>query len=212
MASKRGGASPFIDAVTQFIFVEDAPQPSDVILVPGCAEPRHALRAAELYHAGYAPWVLPSGRYAKPVGHFAGVEAPWREIYNGDYETEWAFLRDVLVRAGVPDAAILREDQATYTWENAQCSRDVLARLGIRPRRAILCCKPFHARRALMYYQAAMPETAFLCCPANFPGCSREDWFLTQTGRDTVLGEVARCGAQVGDVFADALRRDGIIP
>ncbi|MBR4080840.1 MAG: YdcF family protein [Clostridia bacterium] len=212
MEGKRGGATPYIEAVTRFIFVEDAPQQADVIFVPGCSEPRHTLRAAELYHAGYAPYVLPSGRFTKVVGHFAGVKDPWQATYTGDYETEWEFLRDVLMRAGVPEAAILREDQATYTWENAQLSRDVLACMGITPCRAILCCKPFHARRALMYYQAAMPQTEFLVCPGEYAGCSRTDWFLTREGRDTVLGEVYRCGAQVGEVLEGAMRRDGIIP
>lgn len=204
MANKKGAAG-YIAAVTAFIFHEDRPEQADVILIPGCAEPRHALRAAELYLAGYAPYVLPSGRYSKVTGHFAGVEEPWRHIYTGAYETEWAFLRDVLRRAGVPDSAILREDQATYTWENAQYSRNVLRDAGIPCNTAILCCKGYHARRALLYYQAAMPHTRFLVCPAQTPGCTREDWYMSEKGRTRVLGEVARLGSQVNEVFSSML-------
>ena len=103
------GAAGFVRAVSDFIFVEDAPIPSDVILIPGNSSPVHALRAAELYHQGMAKYLLPSGRYTKVVGHFAGVDPAWRERDSGDYETEWAYLRAVLLDASVPDAAILRD-------------------------------------------------------------------------------------------------------
>ena len=62
------GAERFIRAVTEFIFVEDQPEKADVIFVPGSRTTEHAIHAAELYHAGYAPYVLPSGRYALTRG------------------------------------------------------------------------------------------------------------------------------------------------
>ena len=201
------GAEGFVRAVSDFVFVEDAPAASDVILIPGNSSPVHALRAAELYHQGMARYLLPSGRYTKVVGHFAGVDPAWREKYPGDYETEWAYLRAVLVDAGVPDAAILREDQATYTWENAQLSRKVTDAMGLTVRRAILCCRSYHARRALLYYQAAFPETEIRVCAASVPGFNREDWYLTAEGRAMILGEVRRLGDQVKEVFAMMLEQ-----
>ena len=195
------GAEGFIRAVTDFIYVEHAPEKADVIFVPGAARPEHALKAAALYQKGFAPYVLPSGRYSITAGKFLGVKEAFREDYAGEYETEWAFLREVLLRAGVPDSAILREDQATYTWDNALKSRSVTDGLGLNVRRAILCCKPFHARRALMYYQAAYPQAEFRVCPSRMPGYDREDWFLTEKGRALVLGEVRRLGDQVNEVF-----------
>jgi len=200
-AEKTLGAAGYIRAVTEFVYAAHAPEKADVIFVPGAARPEHALRAAELYHQGYAPCILPSGRYSITAGKFLGVKEAFREDYAGEYETEWAFLREVLLRAGVPDSAILREDQATYTWDNALKSRAVTDGLGLQIRRAILCCKPFHARRALMYYQAAYPQTAFFVCPCSMPGYNREDWFLTEKGRRLVLGEVRRLGDQVNEVF-----------
>ena len=199
------GAAGYIRAVGDFVFVEDAPERADIIFIPGASRPEHALRAAELYHAGLAPYVLPSGRFPKPVGHFQGVKEAYRAEYPGCYESEWEFLRDVLVRRGVPEEAVLREDQATYTWENAQLSRRVTDAMGLRVNTALLCCKPFHGRRALLYYQAAYPETRFLVCPASLPGYNREDWYRTEKGRAVVLGEVARLGDQVREVFASML-------
>ena len=203
-----GAAAGFVEAVTEFIFVEDAPKPSDVIFIPGNVHPEHALLAAKLYHQGYAPLLLPSGRFAKTAGAFAGVPEAYRKDYPADYDTEWAFLHDVLRKSGVPEQAILREDQATYTWDNALKSRQVTDALGLTIRRGLLCCHASHARRALLYYQAAFPETELLVCPANRPGLSREDWYLIPRGRKRILGEVARCGAQVGQVLEDFMEAE----
>ena len=195
------GTERFIRAVTEFIYVEDQPEKADVIFVPGSRKIENCLRAAELYKAGYAPYVLPSGRYTIARGNFQPLEEPLRSEYPGEHETEWAFFRAVLMKQGVPDSAILREDQATYTWENAQLSRKVLEQQGIPVKTAILACHAFHARRALLYYQAAMPDVRFLVCPAPTPGYTRDDWFRTEKGRARVLGEVQRLGSQISEVF-----------
>ncbi len=202
------GAERFIRAVTDFIFVEDAPERADVIFVPGSRKIENALRAAELYCAGYAPYVLPSGRYTISRGYFLELPEPLKTEYPGPYETEWAFFRAVLMKHGVPDSAILREDQATYTWENAQFSRDVLKAQGIACDTAILACHAFHARRALLYYQAAMPETRFIVCPASMPGYGRDEWYKSEKGRARVLGEIQRLGSQVNEVFAMMLEEN----
>lgn len=126
MENKQTGAFPFIRAVTDFVFVSDAPEKADVILIPGSRHPANAIRAAELYRAGYAPYVLPSGRHGAAVDKFIGVMPEDRATYPDDYPTEWAFLRDVLIKHGVPDSAILRENEATFTWDNARKSAAVL--------------------------------------------------------------------------------------
>ena len=195
----------FIRAATEFVFQQDEPQPADVILVPGsvCAELGEA--AAALYHRGYAPWVLPSGRYSITAGRLAAIPEKVRKRYPGQADTEWAFLRHVLTANGVPDTAILREDQATYTWENAQFSRQVTDQAGIAVRRALICCKPVHARRALLYYQAAYPDTELLAVPVSIPGRNRDDWWRTPEGRAAVLGEIRRLGSQINEVLEDAM-------
>ena len=110
----------FLNYFTDYIFVKDEPQKADVIFVPGNGYPQMAVHAAELWKEGFAPYVLPSGRYSTVLGHFAGVQ-DLAEQYGGNYETEWEFLRTVLQKNGVPEKAILREDQATYTYENDRC-------------------------------------------------------------------------------------------
>lgn len=181
----------FREKAAQYIFAENEPQKADIIWIPGNGYPQNAERAAQLYRQGLAPYVLPSGRYSNLVGHFAGVQEH-AQRYNGDYETEWEFLRDVLIQNGVKPEAILREDQATYTWENARNSRAVTDQLGITVRKAILCCRNVHARRSLMYYQKAYPQAEIFVCPSDIGGITKDNWYTTKEGIDAVNGELTR--------------------
>ncbi len=202
----------FYQAITDFVFVEDVPEKADVIFVPGGNYPDAAIHAAKLYRQGFAPWVLPSGRYSIVTGRFllqdetAGgsaqcdrVTEPVKSVEHGaeaEFETEFEYLRAVLRSEGVPDAAILREDRATYTYQNAIFSRECLQERNIPVHRALLCCQAFHARRCLLYYQEQFPDTEILVCPVVTRGISRDTWTRTEQGIDTVLGEVERCGSQ----------------
>ncbi|MCD7882331.1 MAG: YdcF family protein [Lachnospiraceae bacterium] len=213
----------FYDAITDFIFVENQPEKSDMIFIPGSFRPELALRAAQLYHAGYAPFILPSGKHSilsERTGQ-AGVdsaEGSSAENFSGAENravaenrvgaaracmTESDYLCDIMKSSGVPEQALLREPQATFTWENAIYSRQITDAAGLYIRKAILCCKAFHARRCLMYYQQQFPETRFLVCPVIVDGISRDQWYRTKKGIDTVLGEVERCGGQFYEILYD---------
>ena len=58
--------------------------------------------------------------------------------------------------------------------------------------RAILCCKSYHARRWLMYYQLLYPKTEFYVVPVNADGITRENWKKNEEGIDAVTGELSR--------------------
>ena len=184
----------FLKQFTEFIFVNDQPSHADIIFIPGNGWPQMAERAAELYLEGYAPRLLPSGRHSITKGTFSGVRAG-ADVYSGTYGTEWEFLRDVLVKNGVPREAVLLEDRATYTYENALFSRKVTDQAGIAVNRGIICCREEHARRCLLYYQLVYPEAELLVCPAS-TGITRENWYLSSRGIEKVLSEVERCGTQ----------------
>lgn len=181
----------FLDQIENFVFAEGKPEKSDIIFVPGNGFPEMAEKAAELYREGYAPYILPSGRYSVTLGQFSGVMSK-KEVYSGEYATEWEFLKQVLVKNGVPEQAVLKEDQATFTYENAIFSRQVTDKAGICVKKAILCCKTYHARRSLMYYQLLYPETEFAVCPACPDGITRSNWRETEDGVEAVTGEVSR--------------------
>ena len=92
----------FLNYFTDYIFVKDEPQKADVIFVPGNGYPQMAAHAAELWKEGFAPYVLPSGRYSTVLGHFAGVQ-DLAEQYGGMGIPEGC--TDEKRRAGESDSA-----------------------------------------------------------------------------------------------------------
>ena len=185
----------FIEQISEFIFAEDEQEKADIIFIPGNGYSQMAEKAAALYGENYASFVLPSGKYSITVGKFGGVLSG-QERYNGNYRTEWDFLKDVLIKNHVPDEVILKEDQATFTWENARFSREVTDKAEIEIKKALLCCKNYHARRSLMYYQRAYPEVEFRVCPCCVDGVTKENWMNSEEGIQSVLGEVQRIVTQ----------------
>ncbi|MBR6027980.1 MAG: YdcF family protein [Clostridia bacterium] len=198
--AERRGVGEYIEAVTRFIFAADTPEKADIIFLPGSSHTEHVRLAAELYQQGLASLILPSGAHPKKTGRFTAAEG---------YASEAAWMRAQLMALGVPAEAILTEEQATFTWENALLSRRLTDSLDLQVHIALLCCRPFHARRALMYYEAAFPETRLLAIPASEPGLNADDWHLTPEGRARVLGEVRRLGSQINEVLERAINSTG---
>lgn len=194
----------WVKDITRFIFLKDAPDSSDIIFVPGNGHALPSELAAQLYHQGYAPYILPSGRYAIGTNSFAGQKSGVRR-YEGVFDTEWAFMRHILLENGIPDSAILREDEATYTYQNAIYSRKRTDAMQLTVHRALLCCMPIHARRAKMYYETLFPEAELLVCPAQGADITRDNWMHSAEGIDTVLGELTRCGSQFHDILKDVM-------
>ena len=88
----------FLEEMTNFIFLEDEPQKADVIFVPGSEEGALAKTAAGLYLEGYAPLIIPSGKYAKWTGH----------SIVGTFETESDYFAHLIQEEGVPESAIIK--------------------------------------------------------------------------------------------------------
>lgn len=182
----------FLQEMTDFIFLEDRPKKADVIFLPGSDQGSLAKTAAKLYLQGYAPLIVPSGKYAKWTGH---------NVVDG-FETESDYFAYILGKEGVPENAILKEQEATYTYENAIYTAKLLKELGIEVRRALLCCQAFHARRSKLYYQVLFPETEILVCPTVTQNIAKDNWFLSQEKIAKVLGEIERCGSQFHEIVA----------
>lgn len=171
---------PF-DCISNFIFVESALKKAQIILIPGSSQPFLMEKAAQLYHEGLAPYVLPSGGYNPRLPQ---------------YPSEWAFLAEIGERKGIPREAILKEDQARHTFDNAILSYEVITKAGLRVDRAILVCKGFHSRRALLTYQTCFPEEVsfYVSTVPDGDGCTRENWYRNEACIGRVMGEVAKIG------------------
>ena len=179
------------EGIEDLVFAGRSPEKADVIFIPGNGYPDMAEKAAELYRGGFAPAVIPSGKYSVTRGKFGGV-LKRQDRYDGNYRTEFEFLQDVLVKNGVPERAIIREDQATYTYENALFSKDVAGKNGLKIKKALLCCKNYHAGRALMYYQTVFPDTEIIVCPVSVDGITKENWRQSEQGIREVSAEIQR--------------------
>lgn len=189
-----------INDITNFIFVEDKPQKVDAIFLPGGSHPEQPEYAAELYLKGYAKWLVPSGGVSVKRDKWPGVRSK-ADIYNGDYQSDCDFFTDVFIKNGVPSDVIVGEDKSGHTRDNAFLSRKVVDEKGLEIKSALIVCKAFHARRCLMLYQMAFPDTKFYVCPVVCMGITKDNWYKSEQGIDRVLGELARCGNQfVGDI------------
>lgn len=184
-----------ITDITNFIFIEDKPQKVDAIFLPGGSHPEQPEYAAELYRKGYAKWLVPSGGISVKRDKWPGVRSK-ADIYNGDYQSDCDFFTDVFIKNGVPSDVIVGEDKSGHTRDNAFLSRMVVYEKGIEIKTAIIVCKAFHARRCLMLYQMAFPDTKFYVCPVVCMGITKDNWYKSEQGIDRVLGELARCGNQ----------------
>lgn len=189
-----------INDITNFIFVEDKPQKVDAIFLPGGSHPEQPEYAAELYRKGYAKWLVPSGGVSVKRDKWPGVRSK-ADVYNGNYQSDCEFFTDVFLKNGVPASAIIGEDKSGHTRDNAFLSRRVVDENELEIKTAIIVCKAFHARRCLMLYQMAFPDTKFYVCPVVCMGITKDNWYKSEQGIDRVLGELARCGNQfVGDI------------
>ncbi|MBQ2729664.1 MAG: YdcF family protein [Clostridia bacterium] len=193
-----------IKDISDFIFIEDELERSDIIFLPGGAYAEVPEKGAEVFLAGYAPLIMPSGKYSIDKDGFGVVESK-ADLYTCKYVTEADFYRHVLLKNGVPDKSIICEDRSTFTKMNAVNSRKITDKLGLKIKKAIICCKSFHARRCLMYYSYAYPETDFMIAPTDVQGISKDTWHLDPAATKRVMSELRKAGGQLCDEIDEYL-------
>lgn len=191
-----------IEDITKFIFIKDEPEKVDIIFIPGSSNWVLAETAARLYKEGKAEKIMPSGMYFYQFGRFMN-ERVTDERYKGIYETEAEFLASVLIKNGVPEKNVIKEERATNTYENAIYSKELLREMKFRIKSAIICPQAFHARRALMTYSHLFPDTKLYVVPTNTQNITSDNWYNTERGRQVVLGELRKCGEYFENYIKD---------
>lgn len=176
------------ESITEFIFMEDPIKKADIILIPGGSRKELINRAVELYKAGYAEYILPSGGYNKKL----------------PYETEFEFLKKEAIKQGVPETVILKEDKASNTFENAQFSLEVCKKNEIEVKKAILVCKNYHSRRAYISYKINFPkDTEIIVQPViDSEQITKENWMYNDDKRNLVLSEVRKIEKYFGNYIS----------
>ncbi len=137
---------------------------------------RVAEYAANLYQAGYASWICPSG----------GVGRLTYDLYH---KPEALAFVDVLVQNGVPVNIIHPEIRATNSAENTFFSRELIVKENLPHSNLIVLQKPYMERRTLATLTHYWPgQQCFVSSPPityndyPFPGFSETDLIHVLTG------------------------------
>jgi uncharacterized SAM-binding protein YcdF (DUF218 family) len=201
----------FIDDITDFIFIRDELSPADAIFIPGNWSVELPEMAAELYHQGLARFIVPSGKHSIKLGYFPGPRIKG-DVYPPPYTTEAAFFKTIMVQNGVPADCIFPEERATYTFQNAQYTRELLESMEKTVKSAIIVCRYPHARRCLEAYQLVFPQVDFMVYGVESVGLPRPaDWYTNEKDLKHVMDELKKCGGQLVGHMLDTLRTLGII-
>lgn len=176
-----------INDITKYIFVNDKPCKVDAVFVVGGSLPDAAEVAARLYANGYSKNIIIGGRYSVKRDGFPLPE----------YETEFDFYKDILIRNGVDCNDIYGEARSGYTKQNAQFAKQVVDENRIKVKSAIIICKAFHARRSLLFYKMFFPDVDFKLVTFDGFDVSKDNWYKTDYGRKRVFGELKRIKEQV---------------
>jgi uncharacterized SAM-binding protein YcdF (DUF218 family) len=116
-----------LTSIGSFLIVDQQPEKADVIIVLGGGYDRVPY-GVKLYQSGYAEKVLLSGG---------------NTLNN-------RIMKQKALSLGVPESAILQEDQSRTTFENAKYSLKIVQALGFKS--AIVVTSSYHTRRSSIIY------------------------------------------------------------
>lgn len=97
---------------------------------------------------------------------------------------------------GIPKEDILLETRAKHTFQNALYTHKLLTKKGIHISSAVLVCKGFHSRRALLSYQSVFgPKVHFTVRTiSGSRNITATNWLHDEQRRDIVLTEIEKIG------------------
>lgn len=127
-----------------------------------------ALAAAELYRAGRVPYIIPSG----------GVK--WD--IDGEMISESHFMKRILMEKGVPEEAIILENQATTTIENMIFGTlQIVRKLKMKTvDHVIIVTSEAHMKRSLTLAKAFMPRKLTFSGYPAFHNAPTDEWFAQE--------------------------------
>jgi uncharacterized SAM-binding protein YcdF (DUF218 family) len=168
-----------IAKITNYIFQESKPTKGDIAFVFGTKSWEEPLKTAiKLYKKGTVSLIVFSGGVNKATGI-----------------NESKIMFKNAIRQGVKKKDIIVEDRSTNTLENVLFSKDLIdQKIGLHKIRIIIAVvKNYHARGSLMTLKKHFPSyVEFKAVPYSLYGFNKKNWYLTEKGREKVLGEVEK--------------------
>lgn len=138
-----------LSVIWDYMHMNMEPEPADCIVGFGNYNDDIALRAAELYHQGFAPKILFTG----------GLGRNTIDLWT---QTEAERFAQIAQSAGVPACDIIIEAKASNTAENILFTRDKLNEFGITVKKILGVHKPFMERRIYAAWKVYWPEMDFI--------------------------------------------------
>ena len=154
-----------LTAMGNYLIVNEAPQKADVIIVLNGSYDRVPY-AATLYKSGYADKVLLSG--------------------DTRYMTQQA------LSLGIPQSALLLENQSQTTFENAEYSLKIVQDQGYKS--AIVVTDWYHTRRASIIFAHFFKGIHLTFCPVPYNPVITQSWWKNSNSREFVISEYLKLG------------------
>ncbi|SFP34339.1 DUF218 domain-containing protein [Nitrosomonas cryotolerans] len=170
------------NAISEFLFLSDEPEPVDLCVVLGAPSPTNIEPAIRLYGSGLTKYILITGF------------GPEVQKANDTFIPEYAVLRDLALKAKIPENALILETFAMNTLENFTLSSIIIeAKFGWKNICSVaIAGKPMHMRRALMTARKHWPSHLKLIMQPskNTIDLQIDTWWQTKNGQQRVFGEL----------------------
>lgn len=182
--------APMLRVAGGFWIVSDPPQNCDAIVILSDDDftADRAARAADLYHSGWAPRVVGSGRRLRPYASIAQLEA-----------------KDLEIR-GVPTKAVVQfSHDAPDTLEELKGIRDFLSQHGWK--RVMIVTSNYHTRRTRYLARHIFPEGFhFLIEAAPDHDYDPESWWRTRAGMKVFFHETVGMFVAIWEVHHEDMK------
>ena len=153
--------------------IRDEGESAETALLLGSRPDRaveRALAAAELYRQGRVGTVIPTGG------------PKWE--YRGELLSEAEIMSLVLRENGVPDEAIVPENEARTTAENMICGTLQMLRHYHRiPDSVIIVTSVTHMKRSMALAKALLPRKIRVSMYPSYPAMDRGEWLRLEDSR-----------------------------
>jgi len=180
-----------LQVIWDYLCLHQKPQKADCIVGFGNFNTDIARRAAQLYLEGFAPKILFTGG----LGRNTEGLLP---------EPEAVRFAKVAVSCGVPESAILLEDQSTNTRENIEFTRVLLEASSIPTHHILGVHQPFMERRIKAAMGVYWPELDF---SVTSPQVTIPEYLAR--AKEQGISENASVSVIVGDFRMDLYARKG---
>ena len=154
--------------------IRDEGESAETALLLGSRPDRaveRALAAAELYRQGRVRTVIPTGG------------PKWE--YRGEQLSEAEIMSLVLRENGVPDEAIVPENEARTTAENMICGTLQMLRHYHRiPDSVIIVASVTHMKRSMALAKALLPRKIRVSMYPSDPAMDRDEWLRLEDSRN----------------------------